>query len=44
MVVIQSVKQDEELRSGFYVHDDNGQTAEVSWAFIRELPPKSAKK
>jgi len=28
------------LRHGFFVHYDNGQTAEVSWAFIRELPPK----
>lgn len=27
-------------QSGFFVHYDNGQTAEVSWAFIRELPPK----
>jgi len=27
--------------AGFYVHYDNGQTAEVSWAFIRELPPKN---
>ena len=27
-------------QSGFYVHYNNGQTAEVSWAFIRELPPK----
>ena len=26
-------------RSGFFVHYDNGQTAEVSWSFIRELPP-----
>lgn len=26
--------------AGFYVHYDNGQTAEVSWSFIRELPPK----
>jgi hypothetical protein len=42
--VVQSVERDEELRSGFYVHYDNGQTAEVSWAFIRELPPKPAKK
>ncbi len=41
---VQSVELDEELRSGFYVHYDNGQTAEVSWAFIRELPPKPAKK
>lgn len=26
-------------RSGFFIHYDNGQVAEVSWAFIRELPP-----
>ena len=38
--VVQSVERDEELRGGFYVHYDNGQTAEVSWAFIRELPAK----
>ena len=31
-------------RSGFLVHYDNGQTAEVSWSFIRELPPKNSKK
>jgi hypothetical protein len=31
-------------RSGFFVHYDNGQTAEVSWAFVRELPPKNSKK
>jgi len=31
-------------RSGFFVHYDNGQTAEVSWSFIRELPPKNSKK
>ena len=42
--VVQSVELDQELRSGFFVHYDNGQTAEVSWAFIRELPPKPAKK
>jgi len=41
---VQSVELDKELRSGFYVPYDNGQTAEVSWAFIRELPPKQAKK
>jgi hypothetical protein len=28
-------------QAGFYVHYDNGQTAEVSWAFIRELAPKN---
>lgn len=27
-------------QSGFFVHYDNSQVAEVSWAFIRELPPK----
>jgi hypothetical protein len=38
--VVERVELDEELRAGFFVHYDNGQTAEVSWAFIRELPPK----
>jgi len=36
-----SVALDKECRIGFFVHYDNGQTAEVSWAFVRELPPKS---
>ncbi len=31
---------DDWVRGGFYVHYDSGQVAEVSWAFIRELPPK----
>jgi len=31
-------------RGGFFVHYDNGETAEVSWSFIRELPPKNSKK
>jgi hypothetical protein len=35
-----AVALDEECRIGFDVQYDNGQTAEVSWAFIRELPPK----
>ncbi len=39
--VVAGVEVDEELRHGFFVHYDNGQVAEVSWAFIRELPPKS---
>lgn len=30
-------------QSGFYVHYNNGQVAEVSWSFIRELPPKSTR-
>ncbi len=34
------VKLERTTRSGFFVHYDNGQTAEVSWSFIRELPPK----
>ena len=34
------VEVDEELRSHFKVTYDNGQVAEVSWSFIRELPPK----
>jgi hypothetical protein len=39
-----SVELEQETRSGFFVHYDNGQTAEVSWAFIRELPPKKPTK
>ncbi|HYV28973.1 MAG TPA: hypothetical protein VFA77_15665 [Candidatus Eisenbacteria bacterium] len=38
--VVDHVEQEEELRHGFFVHYDNGQVAEVSWAFIREMPPK----
>ncbi len=34
------VELDEEPCIGFFVHYDNGQVAEVSWSFIRELPPK----
>ena len=37
---VERVELEDECQSGFYVHYDNGQTAEVSWAFIRELPPK----
>jgi hypothetical protein len=33
------VEVDEELGSHFRIAYDNGQTAEISWAFIRELPP-----
>ncbi len=32
------------MRKRLFVHYDNGQTAEVSWAFIRELPPKAGRK
>lgn len=38
--VVRRVELEDELRHGFFVHYDNGQTAEVSWSFIRELPPK----
>ena len=38
--VVESVELEDEFRHGFFVHYDNGQVAEVSWAFIRELPPK----
>ena len=37
---IERVELDGECRIGFFVHYDNGQTAEVSWAFVREFPPK----
>ncbi|MFN7140442.1 MAG: hypothetical protein ACK4UN_13980 [Limisphaerales bacterium] len=37
--LVQSVELEKELKSGFVVRYDNGQTAEVSWAFIRELAP-----
>ncbi|MBA4149177.1 MAG: hypothetical protein H0X66_13770 [Verrucomicrobia bacterium] len=39
--VITRVELDEELRHGFFVHYDNGQIAEVSWAFIREHAPQN---
>ncbi|PYK36996.1 MAG: hypothetical protein DME49_13560 [Verrucomicrobia bacterium] len=41
---VQRVELEGELKHGFFVHYDNGQTAEVSWSFIRELPPKNSKK
>lgn len=34
------VELESELRHGFFVHYGTGEVAEVSWAFIRELPPK----
>lgn len=37
--VVERVHLDAALRHGFFVRYDNGQVAEVSWAFIRELPP-----
>jgi hypothetical protein len=38
---VERVERDDDLRHGFFIHYNNGQTAEVSWAFIRELPPKN---
>jgi hypothetical protein len=38
-----SVEADGDLGSHFRVTYDNGQVAEVSWAFIRELPPKAVR-
>ena len=35
-----SVEVDTDLGSHFKVTYDNGQVAEVSWSYIRELPPK----
>jgi len=35
-----NVEVDEDLGSHFKITYDNGETAEVSWSFIRELPPK----
>jgi len=39
-----SLEIEDWTRGGFFVHYDNGQTAEVSWSFVRELPPKNSKK
>jgi len=35
----ESLEIEDWTQSGFYVHYDTGETAEVSWAFIRERPP-----
>ena len=37
---VERVELEDWCHAGFYVRYNNGQTAEVSWAFIRELPPK----
>src|SRR6266487_2564332 len=34
---------DEDLRQGFFVQYHTGEIAEVSWAFVRELPPEAVK-
>jgi hypothetical protein len=38
------VELDEEPCIGFFVRYDTGETAEVSWSFIRELPPEQSRK
>ena len=40
----ESLEIEDWTQSGFFVHYDTGETAEVSWAFIRELPPASSAK
>ena len=32
------------FRTHFKIEYDNGEIAEVSWSFIRELPPKNSKR
>jgi hypothetical protein len=34
-----SLESEDWCQGGFYVHYDTGEVAEVSWSFIRELPP-----
>jgi hypothetical protein len=38
------IELDEEPCIGFFAYYDNGQIAEVSWSFVRELAPKSSQK
>jgi hypothetical protein len=40
---VKKVELEDWCQSGFFVHYDNGQTAEVPWSFIRELPPRNRK-
>jgi hypothetical protein len=37
-----SVVLGDELKSDFFVHYDNQQVAEVSWAFIKEHAPENS--
>ena len=39
---VERVELEDWCGAGFYVHYDNKQVAEVSWSFIRELPPKKS--
>ena len=38
------VEADEELGSHFKITYDTGESAEVSWSFIKELPPRKSRK
>ena len=40
---VRRVSLERELRHGFHILYSNGQTADVSWAFIRELEPDAIK-
>ncbi len=40
---ITRVEIDEEFHEGFFAHYNTGEKAEVSWAFVRELPPGKQK-
>ena len=44
LAVPKRVSVPKKFRTHFKIEYDNGQTAEVSWSFIRELPPKNSKK
>jgi len=40
---VERVDLEDWRHSGFFVHANNGQRAEVPWSFIRELPPRKRK-
>jgi hypothetical protein len=40
---ITRVEIDEEFHEGFFAYYNTGEKAEVSWAFVRELPPGKRK-
>jgi hypothetical protein len=39
---VKSIEVETDRRSGFFVRHGAGQTAEVSWSFIREYPPRNS--
>ena len=40
---VEKVELEDWCHSGFFVHYNNGQRAEVPWSFIRQLPPRKRK-